>query len=312
MFDERTSKMSKKISLVFSMAILAVLFLAASGFAQVPSNDYTASIGNGSNPPLKIATASNYYYPAVDMVNNFLAAPPSGITDLTVTVHHDSTGTLETQIINDPGHDIYDYLFAADSIAPSFLTAIGKTSADTFRYANGVPSLFGFTSGKSATVSNIGNLISNIATPSATQATVPQKDTDLQALGYIAGSAQPVAVAVTPAAPYGTQAAAIFSRFATPPTTTTPYANISLTYDAVGTIGIPAGVVSKAQICADLANVAHVDFTGYVLEQRAIQLTSTGTPLTTWLTGQMLGGGSPSAWNAFLAVHCYDSIEPDI
>jgi hypothetical protein len=306
MFNERTSKMSKKISFMCGMAVLVALFTVVGGFAQTspcppyPYNDY--SVGTGATT-LKTAVASNYYCPAIDMVNNFVSY--YGAANITVTVHHDSTGALETQIINDPGHDIYDYLFAADSIASSFLTAIGKTPANTFRYANGVPSLFGY---KAGGITTVGALITGLG--AADNYTVEESGSDLTALNYTVNStAEDVAVAATPAAPYGTAAAAIFSRFATLPSTTTPYPNISLTYDAVGTAGIPSGVVSKAQICANIAAgaVAHVDFTGYTLEQRAIQLTSTGASLTTWLTSQM-AGGSASTWNAFLVAHCYSTI----
>ena len=303
------------------MTVMAALLIVASGFAQAPacpanSSDFVIGKENGtitytpssSLPVTKVAVASNFFCPAVRMVYNYLQ---SNINNVKVTVHHDSTGTLINQITNDPGHDIYDNLFTADSIPGSFLTAIGKTQGDTILYAKGIPSHFGYKTGYALVgIDSVLDLIDNLAVSANNPPdnfVVTENGGYLEAKGYTVNhKAENVAIAVTPAAPYGTAAAAIFSEFATAPAISGPWNNIATTYDKVGTAGIPSGVVSKAQICADIASgrVSHVDFTGYTLGQEAIQLTANGEDLIDWIFTQMSNGG----WNTFLTQHCYGTV----
>ena len=308
------------------MAVMAVLVIAASGFAQsacpsslvadVPPNDFIGEKGTGGSL-LKIAVASNYYCPAVDMVHYFLQSASSG-TNLMVKVHHGSTGTLIAEL--ESNSIAYDFLFTADEISQTFVNNINfanytnsnvlEEEVAAFLYAKGVPSFFGY---KADGITNVGKLIVGLG--SADNFVVDEYGEDLADMDYEVNSmAEAVAVAVTPAAPYGTAAAAIFSEFTSWPSISGPWNNIATTYDKVGTAGVKSGVVSKAQICNNIkaGQVSHVDFTGYTLNQEAVQITGNGQPLMDWILGEMVEGENDtnSAWNDFLDNHCYGLLTP--
>ena len=308
---------------------MAVLFIAASSFAQsacptapagfgnIQSNDFNWTKGSPLTT-IDIAVASNYYCPAVRMVYNFLQ---SNIDDVKVKVHHNSTGTLIAEIENNS--TTYDFLFTADAIPGDLVDFINEENydnlgvlseeVDAFLYAGGEPVLFGYNSNAGGNMNNVHNLMNNIPTTvcgaNSTSCTIGVTGAVLKGLNYIvAQNAKPVAIAVTPAAPYGTAAVNILGDLNAPTTVAGPFNNIATTYNNVGTSGIPTGIVSKAQICGNLADVTYIGFNGYMLRQEAVQITDEGQPLMDWIIGEMGNGGSNSSWNQFLDLHCYGKI----
>jgi ABC-type molybdate transport system substrate-binding protein len=309
MFGEKTMKMR----LFLCVAVLAVLFTASFVFAA----DTVCT-----NPPgatTKIAVASNFFGPAQTMAANFQTANPGQV----VNVCHNSTGVLEQEILDainatPPVAPPYDNLFAADAIAPSFLTAInGKLdgSYTPFLYANGLPVLFGYhagVTGKTFNVADVSQLINGLSDEDQ-EASLPSP---LNGYSIATSTANTVAVADPVNAPYGTQAAAILYDLAShsPAVVTAQFDNIGLTYGVVGTnvtvngvsYDIHSGFVSKAQICQDIddENVAYVEFPGYVLTQRAIQLTANGTALKTYIQNRI----DDTTWDDFLTANCYQGV----
>jgi hypothetical protein len=323
--------MSKQLKLTFCMAVLAMMLMAVSSFAA-STVCATFTKGTGSATPLKIAVASNFFGPAQVMVTGTAAnsytdgyfGSSYSPTNVTVQVCHNSTGTLEGEILNSaPNYNAYDILFAADSIASSFTSQLPSSIITTydgpFLYAKGVPVFFGYLSGvtgKPNYIANVGSLITGLG--SGNSYTVPQLGSDLADLNYtVNSSATSVAVANAVNAPYGTAAQNIFNQFTAQPSKTPQFDNIDLTYQSVGTTqtinstsyNIYSGVVARSQICGDIAagNVAYVQFTGYTLDQNAIQLTGNANAFVSYLNARMLNT-TATGWDTFLTSNCYNSI----
>jgi hypothetical protein len=309
--------MSKHLKLTFCMAVLVMMLMAASSFAVPTVCDAPIYKGSAPYTPLKIAVAANFYQPVEDLVSGYTLGGTTypgfldqiSVDNVAVYICQNSTGVLESEILaglqSVPTQYVYDYFFAADGISSTFLTAASPyVPYSPFLYAHGVPVLFGYTTGKTNTITNVGNLVVGLG--SGTQYTVAQADSDLYALNFVIGT-NSVAVADAVNAPYGTAAQDIFAEFATPPTTTPQFSTIGTTFNAVGTTqgsyAYYAGVVSRAQICDIKPSIAYVEFTGYTLNQRALQLTANGSALNTYIQGQMY-----PAWNTFLTNHCYSTI----
>jgi ABC-type molybdate transport system substrate-binding protein len=304
MFGEKTMKMR----LFLCVAVLAVLFTVSSVFAAD-----TVCTTPATTPTTTIAVASNFFGPAQTMATNFQNANPGQV----VKVCHNATSDLETEILNNPGR--YGMFFSADEIDSAFLEELDDSDYEPFLYAHGIPVYFGYVSSPPSTsktklITNVGSLITGLG--SGNYYEVSETEGALADLEYTVASPGAVAVANSTTAPYGTMANAIFSEFETYPSTTPQFDNISLTFNAVGntqSLGTPpvsydvySGVVSRAQICNIKPYIAYVEFTGYALDQRAIQLTDTADSLYTYIQGQMSGASSP--WNTFLTQNCYGAL----
>jgi ABC-type molybdate transport system substrate-binding protein len=325
-------KNQMKVKLFMCMAVLAMLFTAASSFATVTC-DYTATKGaNPSASSLTIAAAANFYKPVIDLVGT--ASPASGflgqasVNNITVCIVKGATADLRAAIIANPTD--YDFFFAANNTATNLPSPTFTYSP--FLYANGVPVLFGFVSAPApathpATVTNfitnVGDLITGIG--STDHVTVSKSGAALTALNYqIDANAQNVATANPSTAPYGLAACKVlgdmgyYSSTACPPFPAgTPawvdasYTDIDNAYQAVGVGSVTSGFVSRTQICQNIADsdVAYIDFSGYALAQNAVQITAEGDDLYDYIQDQMdTISGTSTLWNVFLNSNCYGTI----
>jgi ABC-type molybdate transport system substrate-binding protein len=322
--------MFKKISLILSVAILAVLFTAMSGFAQgVPANcTYSVSKGTPAST-IKIAVAANFFEPAKDMVGTAISSTGflSTTNNVTVYICPDSTGVLETAIANNPG--LYDSFFAADNSVTNWAASIGITNP-VFTYAKGMPVLFGYrntTPYKTWYVSDVTSLVSKIGgsapAPSGNVATLPDENTPSDTLANYAiadSTANDVAIADIVNAPYGTQANAILNNMTPagqPDVDRAYFSTVGTAYNAVGTTAldvngvshdVKSGFVSRAQVCdyikAGGTGIAYVEFPDYLLNQEAVQLTPAGLGLYNYIQDEI----DDENWNDFLTDHCYETL----
>lgn len=308
--------MLSKTRTIFFTAVAGSLavFPASSSWAAAT---VCVTVGVGS-PVLKLAVASNFYGPAQTMAQDYITA--SGGSVNAVLVCQNSTSHLYQEILNgtqlpaqmlpDPGFPRYDYFFAANQTTPVSLQP--NTGTTAFLYAMGVPVLYSSTDLNPA-VTSVGDLITGLG--SATHATITS--TSLGSLA-INSHAQYVGVADPTAAPYGLAAENITTAMGyawvgntppSPPLLPSLFANVDLTFSAVGTTVsgklVGSAFVGKSQICPSLASVQYVEFTGFLLGQYAIQLDqSTGTiAFNNYLMSRFT-----SDWNAFLVQNCYQGL----
>lgn len=314
--------MQRNMFRLLSLALLAAcpLFLmpAYASTTNCPSaaaaeTDYTGSSYDGSSVT-KVAVASNFTGPIATVVNSFLTAHPT----YKVIVCGDSTGNLESTIV-DPTSLPYSMFFAADA-SPETL----YSDYTTFRYAYGIPVVFGYLSGKTYTVSGVSDLVSGTVTNN----TVPASPSGLSAYKMsttLTAGTGTVDIADPAKAPYGLAAQDILTDMGyTVTTSSTPtwlvspittYGNITLAYNAVGGT-TKAGFVSKAQICGHIsdspATIAWVQFTYSSLntDQWAVNFgtDTVGSALYTFINNEMNSGTTPTTWNAFLEGACYNDI----
>jgi hypothetical protein len=319
--------MFKKISLILSVAILAVLFTSMSGFAQgVPANcTYSVSKGTPTST-IKIAVAANFFEPAKDMVGTAISSTGllSTTNNVTVYICPDSTGNLEAAIAADPGHDLYDYLFAADDSVAGWAPAQGIPASTVYTYAIGQPVLFGYrstTPGKTWYISDVSSLVSGLSS-SLLVDSLPHSGSTLANYSIATSTANDIAIADIVNAPYGTQADLILNAMAssTPAVARAYFSNVGNAYAAVGLTvndvsgashNVKSGFVSRSQICSYIkaggTGIAYIQFPEYLLDQQAVQLTSAGSVLSTYIQNQMAGGVS-NAWDTFLTNNCYEKL----
>jgi ABC-type molybdate transport system substrate-binding protein len=312
-------------SKLFSLSMTALLVACTAPAGWAAADVCTIIPSSSSTYDTSIAVASNFYGPAQAMVTNFEATTAG--TGKAIRICQNSTTTLETEISNYPTR--FSLFFAADNSPYSLYK---DYSPIPFRYAYGVPVLFGYTSNATNLLSpaNVSALMSGVGTGSTyTVSTAPANYGSLYSLQT---SAEPLAMADPSLAPYGKAAQTILTNMtgttvadgSIPSWVVNPagsgnlYANISLTFNAVGTTSttsdipastaIPSGFVSKAQICSILSDVAYVEFTNTAIktDQWAAVLNSdtVGTALYDYIQAQMSNGG----WNTFLTAECYGTI----
>jgi hypothetical protein len=326
----------RKLSFVFCVAVLAMMFAAVGSFAA--TTDCTYVVTKGTTPSassLKLAVASNFYEPAKDMIGGTVTYADgfldnTSVTNITVTICHNSTTTLKNEIL--ANSSLYDMLFAADNTADDVGT-------NEFTYAIGTPVFFGL---NSANIPNIGALIQQTLSGTLDLA---QLSGTINGSGTVAlspynvkstlkGIVSSVSVAGT-GAPYGRAGRDILNNMEgwTPPANpsmsdyppnwiyTPLWGNIDQTFDSVNsnqvdtngdgvfdlsTPSVRAGFGGKSQICSGI-NIAnptyvYVEFLGYQLEQTASIVNA--STLATNLRNYIVNGGS--TWEDFLEAHCYD------
>jgi hypothetical protein len=298
--------MSKQLKLTFCMAVLVMMLMAASSFAAPTVCDAPIYKGSAPYAPLKIAVAANFYRPVKDLVSGYTLGgttypgflDQSSVDNVAVYICQNSTGVLESEILaglaQTPPQYVYDYFFSADEISNTFLNAVAPyVPYSPFLYAHGVPVIFG----SRATVGTVTGLI----TGPGLSGYVDTIDTVDTSYSITDPTAYNVAVADPNNAPYGRATVSILAAMgiAYPTAYTRQFNTVTDTYNAVGTAGINSGFVSESQVCNNNL-VSYVRFPGYVLDQRALQLTSNADDLDDYIVGQL-----GPAWNTFLTNHCY-------
>jgi hypothetical protein len=314
----RKRNIMKKTMFVLCMAIAAMIFTTVSGYALPRScamPNYTVlPYGSGANPgntTLKIAVAEIFYVPLLDFLTNYYF--PQAPAGTTITVCSNTTVVLMNDIISNPG--IYDFFFAAD-------TSAAGLGLGSFTYAWGIPIFFGYTSGATNLIANVGDLMNGLNNPTALSDTVSVAGIALANYSINATNANMVAVAGNINAPPGQVANAIMGALGTsnPGVQTIQFNTVINVQDLVGTdvtVTMPpapptvhsiySGFAKKAQFCSGIgvitAPIAYVEFTNsvYALNQTAIQLTSNSDDLYLYIQGQIANGG----WSAFISGYCY-------
>jgi molybdate transport system substrate-binding protein len=280
--------------------VTAVIIVGAAAASWAAATVCTLVPANCTPVDTRVAVASNFYYPAQDMVAQFQGQGKPGYGTC-VQVCHNSTGALLTEINNNLTY--YGMFFAANATAPESLQS--STGNTAYLYAKGIPVFFGYRDD----VTNVGGLITGLGSGYNYELTT----TDLSSYAINTGTAGSVAVAGT-AAPYGVKSHSIINSIegtslpgTIPGWVQSPlYDNIDLTFSAVGTGSIKSGFVSKAQICDIYGDIAYVQFTSsdYILNQKAILLDSSNSvasDLNNYVQDEIENDG----WDDFLIDHCY-------
>jgi molybdate transport system substrate-binding protein len=316
-----SSKIFNNLARGAGIVSAGVIFALAASPASAAT---CADVGSSGSPVAKVAVASNFFAPMIDLLGLYTAANSNK-----VTVCHDSTGVLDAAI-RGGNPDNYSLFLAADTTRPHNLvgTSYVQTGAIDHLYAKGIPVLFAL----KTTFSSVSSLVStqsgyaadiNSSPPDAlTPPTSPNK----------------LAVADPDKAPYGDAAFKImdsmgvlssaYSNPKSPPIETwmhTPlYGNIDDTFQSVaGTSPVnQSGFVSKSQVCGGIyptqnpPTYVYVSFSdsSFLLDQSGILIKSNngtdtaGAAIFSYMLS--LSGGSPpwATWNDFLTAHCYNPI----
>jgi len=276
-----------------------------------------------TNPPanpattltdIRIAVAANFYGPVQDYLNIYL--PTVGKT---ATVCSNATGTFVSDINAHPASPIYDLFYAADNRIISYdpsnsvpVTCNTQPCAITHArlYAWGKPVLFAYRT----TIPDISYLLNGVPSSANPVYNLTVQTPNLPAIASLSiktPNANNVAVAQSPAAPYGVQALAIMSAMsANPSVVLNTQPDVGAAFDAVGTGSTNSGFVSKSQICEILDKVSYAEFLDYKLTQYVTRFT--GNSVATELYNKVLNYNTalPNGltWNEFLDDHCYGTL----
>jgi hypothetical protein len=312
--------MRTKSALVsFCMTAFVLAFTASGSWATLDCS-WQRQVGTGVNATT-IAVASNFVTTAEDLIANCQSSGNCPNTHYTIC--SDSTANLRTALDNDyvdgTGFATYGYFFAADTSATNYNSSAGYTGTGTaYSYVKGIPVMFAYASAKPS----VTDLLT--CSPALSSSTI-----GVAALNYctvntnITGSYK-VSVAAS-GAPYGVKAHAILNAMyplynsgsylptVIPSWVVSPLAsNIAYAFSAVNTSTVPAGFVSKAQICSTNGNVdpqyTYVEFTNssYTLDQKAILLrTATNDPAADYLNSYIRTTLWGADWTSFVTSHCY-------
>lgn len=314
-----SSKIFNNLARGAGVASAGVIFALAASPASAAT---CATVGTTGSIAGKVAVASNFFAPMIELMQLYTAANSNKIT-----VCHASTGVLKTEITNpsdpsNPNPNHYSLFLAADETADSLAgSGFEQTGATSTLFAHGIPVLVSLYS----TVNDVHTLIPNLST--ANHASLSGVLTSTNALSI--ANSQNIAVAdpgtaMAVNAPYGVAAYLImndmglWSTMSSPPSGVhTPlYSNITLTFDSVTDGTNKSGFVSKSQICEGIAPIhasppvyTYIEFTNakYVRVQKGIAIKSgDGTDSTgAGIFNYML---SDPNWNDFLEDHCYAPI----
>jgi molybdate transport system substrate-binding protein len=288
------------------MTVLAATFAASGGFAATCADPIVN--GTGANAA-KIAVASNFYGPAQDLIKNYFHLSPYG-ANTAVTVCHDSTGKLKTEIQtgNTAGYTMF---FSADNTTIPSLE-IGKD----FVYARGVPVLFSNTAANvQALIPTAPAMVEGVSTISGVLTSADKLNT---ANAQMVGLSDPVS------APYGNAACKIMNDMglissecpampATQPSWLDSYTgkNVDAAYNSVIPNGgaNTSGFAAKSQVCQALntGTLKVVEFTNskYATEQTAVLIDTENAgavAINAYIHSSLFTG----EWNEFLADNCYN------